>query len=454
MPDFPFDAETHRRRRERFLQETGGGVAIFCALPELVKSRDTEIRYRPDSDLFYLTGFTEPGTVAVLTPHDEEHGFTLFVRPRNPEREVWDGPRAGPEGARERFGATAAYPIAELDERLKGLLEPADAIFYTLGSDAAMDRRVTELLRGFRRTRPRSGKGPADVRDPSIILDRMRTIKEPGELDQIRASAAIAARAHAAAMRMARPGIGEWELEARVESTFRASGPTAGTAFPTIVGSGTNATVLHYVDNARRTEDGDLVLIDAGAALGLYCSDITRTFPVSGRFTPAQREVYEVVLAAEEAAIAAIKPGAPFTDIHEAARRVLVQGMIDFGLVTGTVDEVIEAKAHQRFFMHQTSHFLGLDVHDVGAYATADGSPVPLEPGMVLTVEPGLYIPAADDVPERFRGIGIRIEDDIIVTPDGHEVITRAVPVNPDEVEALVGTEQAHTETQRHGGEG
>ncbi|HEX8362049.1 MAG TPA: aminopeptidase P N-terminal domain-containing protein [Longimicrobium sp.] len=439
----PADAtsEIHRLRRERFLGEIGGGVAILCALPELVKSRDTEIRYRPDSDLFYLTGFAEPGTVAVLTPHDAEHRLTLFVRARNPERELWDGPRAGPEGAREKFGATAAYPLTELDERLRGLLEPADAIVYSLGSDAAMDGRVTELLRGFRRTRPRSGKGPADVRDPATVLDRMRTIKEPGELDQIRASAEISARAHAAAMRMARPGVGEWELEARIDSTFRAAGPTAGTAFPTIVGSGTNATVLHYVDNARRTGDGDLVLIDAGAALGLYCSDITRTFPVNGRFTPAQREVYEVVLAAEEAAIAAIQPGAPFTAIHEAARRILVQGMIDFGLVTGTVDEVIEAKAHQRYFMHQTSHFLGLDVHDVGAYAAADGSPVALEPGMLLTVEPGLYIPDAEDVPERYRGIGVRIEDDVIVTTDGHEVITRAVPVHPDEIESLVGSE-------------
>ncbi|HEX8832018.1 MAG TPA: aminopeptidase P N-terminal domain-containing protein [Longimicrobium sp.] len=436
-----FDAETHRLRRERFLEAIGGGVAILCALPELVKTRDTDIRYRPDSDLFYLTGFAEPGAVAVLTPHDEEHRFTLFVRARNPEREQWDGPRAGPEGASERFGATAAYPLSELDERLKALVEPAEAIVYSLGSDAAMDGRVTEILRGFRRTRPRSGKGPADVREPATVLDRMRAIKEPAELDQIRASAEISARAHAAAMRMARPGAGEWELEARIDHTFRAAGPTAETAFPTIVGSGPNATVLHYVDNARRLEDGDLVLIDAGAALGLYCSDITRTFPANGRFTPAQREVYEVVLAAEEAAIAAIRPGAPFTAIHEAARRILVQGMIDFGLVAGTVDEVIEARAHQRFFMHQTSHFLGLDVHDVGAYANADGTPVALEPGMVLTVEPGLYIPAADDVPERYRGIGVRIEDDVIVTPAGHEVITRAVPVDPDEIEALVGTD-------------
>jgi Xaa-Pro aminopeptidase len=435
-----FDAETHRRRRDRFLAEIGGGVAILVALPELVKSRDTDIRYRPDSDLVYLTGFAEPGAVAVLTPHDDAHRLTLFVRERNPEREAWDGPRAGPDGARELTGADAAYPLKELDERLRDLLAPADAIVYALGADAAMDARVTELLRGFRRTRPRTGKGPAAVRDPATVLDRMRLIKEPAELELIRASAEISARAHTAAMRAARPGIGEWELEALVDATFRAAGPAAGNAFNTIVGSGVNGTVLHYVDNARRTEDGDLVLIDAGAALGLYCSDITRTFPVSGRFTAAQRRVYEIVLAAEEAAIEAVRPGAPFTAIHEAARAVLVQGMIDLGLVTGTVEEVIEARAHQRFFMHQTSHFLGLDVHDVGAYTQPDGSPTTLQPGMVLTVEPGLYIPAADDVPEPLRGIGIRVEDDVIVTGDGGEVITRAIPVAPDEIEALVGS--------------
>ena len=438
MSETRFDADTYRRRRDRFLAETGGGVAILVALPELVKSRDTEIRYRPDSDLFYLTGFAEPGTVAVLTPHDHAHRLTLFVRERNPEREAWEGVRAGPEGAVERFGANAAYPLAELDERLKGLVEPASALFYSLGADAAMDARVTELLRGFRRTRARTGRGPADVRDPATVLERMRVIKEPAELDQIRDSAAISARAHAAAMRAARPGIGEWELEAIVDGTFRAAAPDAGTAFDTIVGSGANGTVLHYVTNARRTEEGDLVLIDAGAALGLYCSDITRTFPVSGRFTPVQRRVYEIVLAAEEAAIEAIRPGAAFTDIHEAARRVLVRGMIDLGLLTGTVEEIIEEKKYSRFFMHQTSHFIGLDVHDVGAYANPDGSPVTLEAGMVLTVEPGLYIPAADDVPEPLRGIGIRIEDDVIVTDDGHEVITRAVPVDTDEIESLM----------------
>jgi Xaa-Pro aminopeptidase len=440
MSDFPFDPAVHRARRDRFVREIGGGAAILVALPELVKSRDTEIRYRPDSDLFYLTGFPEPSTVAVLTGAEGAARLTLFVRPRNPEREVWDGPRAGPEGAVERFGADEAFPLEELDTRLRELVENADALWYPLGANAEMDRRVTELLRGFRRTRPRHGRGPADLRDPATVLDAMRVVKEPGELDRMRAAARIAARAHTAAMRAAYPGVGEWELEAVVEGTFRAAGPDAGTAFPSIVGSGPNATILHHVDNHRRTRDGDLVLVDAGAALGLYCSDITRTFPVNGRFTAAQRAVYDLVLAAEEAAIAAVRPGASFSAVHEAALRVLVPGMVELGLLAGEVDALVEDKAYTRFYMHQTSHFLGLDVHDVGAYAAPDGSPVPLRPGMVLTIEPGLYIPDADDVPEHLRGIGVRIEDDVIVTVDGHEVITRDVPVDPAAVEALVGT--------------
>ncbi|HEX8430040.1 MAG TPA: Xaa-Pro aminopeptidase, partial [Longimicrobium sp.] len=252
-------AATHQRRRERFIAELGGGVAILCAGPELVSSRDTEIRYRPDSDIYYLTGFTEPGTVALFTPHDPDHRFTLFVRPRDPEREAWAGSRAGPEGAVETFGANAAYPMSELDERLKDLLEPADAVHYALGTDAAMDARLIALLTGFRSSRARNGKGPVEVRDPGTILGRMRSIKEPDELELMRAAAATAAEAHAAVIRATRPGVGEWELEAILESTFRRAGPDAGTAFAPIVGSGTNATILHYVDNTRLIADGDLV---------------------------------------------------------------------------------------------------------------------------------------------------------------------------------------------------
>ena len=429
-------------RRERLLEEIGGGVAVFCASPTLIKSRDTELRYRPTSELFYLTGFDEPETVAVLTPHDPAHRLTLFVRPRDPDREVWDGPRAGVEGARERFGADAAYTLDQLDTRLRELLEPADAVWYAMGSHDEMDWRIIRLAKHWRQSRPRSGKGPWDVRDPGRVLDRMRLIKDEHEIAQIRRACRLSARGHAAAMRAARPGVGEWALEATLDATFRAAGPDCGVAFATIVGSAANATTLHYVSNTRATEDGELILVDAGAEAGYYCGDITRTFPVSGRFTPAQRAVYDVVLAAEEAAIAAVRPGAPFTDIHEAARRVLVEGMVTLGLLEGSVDELIEKEAFRRFFMHQTSHYLGLDVHDVGPYRDAGGEPARLEPGMVLTIEPGLYIPAsAEDVPPELRGIGIRIEDDVLVTEDGREVLTRDVPVAADEVEALVGAD-------------
>lgn len=438
MSEVAFDSGVHRARRERFLAALGDGVAVLAAGPELVKSRDTDVPYRQNSDLYYLTGFPEPGAVAVLTPHDGAHRLTLFVRPRDPEREVWTGPRAGVEGAREVYGADAAYPVSELDERLKGLLEPADAIWYALSATVSeMDDRIVRLLAGFRSSRPRSGKGPWDLRDPAAVLDRMRMVKEPGEIALMRAAAELAANGHRAAMRAGRPGAGEWEVQAAVDHAFRTGRADSGTAFPTIVGAGVNGTVLHYVTHRARIRDGDLVLVDAGADVGLYCADITRTFPASGRFTAPQRRVYDIVRAALEAGIRAVAPGAPVTAVHEAARGVLVAGMVDLGLLEGEVDALVASEAFKRFYMHQTSHWLGLDVHDVGPYRERDGEPVVLAPGMVLTVEPGLYIPDAEDVPAELRGIGIRLEDDVLVTAEGREVLTRAVPVEAEEVERL-----------------
>jgi Xaa-Pro aminopeptidase len=423
-------------RRERYLERVGDGVTILAAAPELFKSRDTEVHYRQDSDFFYLTGFDEPGAVAVLTPHDAAHRFTLFVRPRDAEREAWNGARAGVDGARERFGTDAAYPIDELDAHLRALVEPADRVLYALGSDATMDERVIDLVSQFRRSRPRAGRGPDTIQDPGTALSAMRVVKEPAEIERMRAAAQIAAAGHMAAMRAAHAGVGEWELEAVLEAAFRSAG-AEGPAFPSIVASGPNATTLHYVRNDRRTRDGDLVLIDAGAELGMYCSDISRTFPVSGRFSAEQRAIYDVVLAAEEAAIAAVRPGAAVSAPHDAALRVLVPGLIDLGLLQGGADELIAADAYKRFYMHQTSHWLGLDVHDVGQYRE-NGSAVRLQPGMVLTIEPGLYIPeSAADAPAALRGIGIRIEDDVLVTDTGHEILTRDVPVAVDQIEAL-----------------
>jgi Xaa-Pro aminopeptidase len=442
VPDPASPDSPYRARRERFLEQIGAGVAVICSAPELVKSRDTEINYRQNSELFYLTGFPEPA-VAVLTPHDPEHRFTLFVRPRDPERETWTGVRAGVEGARERYGADAAYLLEELDtEKLRELLWPADRIWYSLGSDPDMDRRLIGWIRQWRQASGRSGKASTSVLDPAIVIDAMRLVKEPAEIELIRQACRLSARGHLRAIRAARPGMGEWELEALVDGTFRAGGPRCGSAFPTIVGSGPSSTVLHYVANERRTEDGDLVLLDAGAYHELYCGDITRTFPVNGRFTPAQRRVYEVVLRAEEAAIAMVRPGVTLHEIHEATRDALVRGMVELGLLRGDPEELAKGEEYKPFFMHQTSHWLGLDVHDAGEYRAhgEDGAWHPLQPGMVFTVEPGLYVRAdADDVPDELRGIAVRIEDDVLVTEDGHEVLTRDVPVDPGEIERLVG---------------
>jgi Xaa-Pro aminopeptidase len=428
----------HATRREHFLERLGKGIAILPAARTKYRSRDTEIRFRQDSDFFYLTGFDEPDAVAVLTPHDPERRFTMFVRPRDAEREVWDGVRAGVDGARSVFGADAAHTVQELEDLLRELLEPADAIHYALGSDPVLDSIITELVVSFRRTRQRAGRGPVSIVDPGEVLGEMRVVKEAAELDRLRLAARINVEGHLAAMRAARPGAGEWEMEAAMESTWRDLG-AGGPAYPSIVASGPNATTLHYTTNDRRALDGELVLIDAGCESGLYCSDITRTFPVSGRFSTPQRAVYELVLAAEEAAIAAVRPGAPFSAIHTAALEVLVPGMLALGLLKGDADELIAGGDHKRFFMHQTSHWLGLDVHDVGLYAR-EGEPVTLREGMVLTVEPGIYVQNdAPDVPDEYRGIGVRIEDNVVVTADGREVLTRGVPVAVDEIEALLG---------------
>jgi Xaa-Pro aminopeptidase len=413
-------------------------VMVLPAAPELVRGRDGEVRYRPDPAVHYLTGFPEPDAVAVLTPHDAAHRLTLFVRPRDPEREAWDGPRCGPEGAREHYGADAAYPISELRERLTGLLEPADAVWYALGGP--LDALVLEVMKGFRRTRPRAGRGPDTLRDPAAVLDSMRRVKDAAEVELLRTAARATVAGHLAGMAATRPGAGEWEIEAAVDAAFRATGPSAAPAFQTIVGSGPNAAVLHYRANRRRVGEGEMVLLDAGAEIEMYCGDVTRTFPASGVFTSAQRQLYEVVLRAERAAIAAVRPGAEFGAIHTAACRELVDGLVDMGLLQGERDSLMEQGAYRRYFMHQTSHWLGLEVHDVGAYRETPEEPVVLEPGMVLTVEPGLYLAAGlEDVPNELRGCGVRIEDDVLVTPDGYELLTAALPSDAEAVEALVG---------------
>jgi Xaa-Pro aminopeptidase len=429
--------ELFAERRRHLLERIGGGVAVVPSAPELLKSRDTEVPYRPASDLYYLTGFQEPESVAVITPHGSEP-FTLFVRERNPEREAWDGPRVGVDRAAALYGADAVHPIGELTARLPDLLKPAERVHLPLGAVEMLDRLVSDAVLLARRQRQRSGHGPAGLVDLEATTGEMRLLKDEAELERLGTAAKIAAEGHLAAMLAAREGAGEWEIQAALEGTFRAIGGSPP-AFPSIVAAGANATVLHYVANRSRARDGDLVLIDAGAEWGMYCSDITRTFPASGRFTARQRALYDVVLAAEEAAIAAVRVGAPASAPHEAAVRILVQGMMDLEILPpGDVDGAVQEGRYRRFYMHQTSHWLGLDVHDVGPYSRG-GDPVLFEPGMVLTIEPGIYIPLdADGVPADFRGVGIRIEDDVVVTPAGPNVITRGVPVDPQEIEAIV----------------
>jgi Xaa-Pro aminopeptidase len=433
--------ELFATRREAFYRRLAGAAAVIPAAPELLKSRDTEVLYRPSSDLYYLTGFTEPEAVAVLTPATEERRFTLFLRPRDAEREAWSGARIGLERAAELFGADAVFPISELSARLPELLAGAEAVHYPVGAVESLDRLLLEGIVRSRRGRQRTGTGLATLVDLETVTGPMRLVKDAAEIDRIRVAAGIAAAGHVAAMERARPGVGEWEIQATLEGVFRSLG-ASGPAFPSIVGAGANATVLHYVENASRVREGDLILVDAGAEWGMYCADITRTFPASGRFTPAQRDLYEVVLAAEEAAIAAAAPGASFSDLHHAALKVLARGMLDLRILPeGSVEEVIESGAYRRFYMHQTSHWLGLDVHDVGAYQES-GEPVRLAAGMVLTVEPGIYIPpGSEGVPAELQGVGIRIEDDVLVTGGGREVLTRGVPVAADDVERLVSGE-------------
>jgi Xaa-Pro aminopeptidase len=426
-------------RRERLLEGAPGAVVLVPANPELQRSRDTEVPYRQNTDLYYLTGVREPAALALFSPLDPEHRFTLFLPPRNPEQERWSGPRLGPESARGAYGADAVYPLEQIEEQVSALVREADAIIYPVGIDPELDRLVLDLVGSARRVRPRRGAGPIQLRDLDSVVGELRKIKDEHEIEAMRVAAAIAAEGHRAAMAATAPGVGEWEVEARLEGAFRGLGAT-GPAFPSIVASGANATILHYTDNLREIADGDLVLVDAGAEWGMYCSDITRTFPASGRFTEDQRAVYRIVLEAQEAAIAEIRPGASVATAHDAAVRVLVRGMTELGLLgEHTPEESLENGSYRRFYMHQTSHWLGLDVHDVGLYRLGQDW-VRLEPGMVLTVEPGIYVPpAAEGVPERFAGIGVRIEDAVVVTESGCEILTRAVPVDPDEVEKLVG---------------
>jgi Xaa-Pro aminopeptidase len=422
-------------RRERIMTAMGGGMMLLAAAPERPRTADILYPYRQDSDFGYVTGFSEPDAVCVLAPEASDR-YLLFVRPVDPERAIWVGPRAGVEGAVERHGADRAYPLDDLEKVLGPLVEKSAYVYHSVLRDDALAQRLLALIRSAQAGRPRTGTGPSAIRDPADVLHEMRLRKEPDELEHMRRAITIACEAHREAMRAARPGMAEFEVEALVDFTFRRRGAT-GPAYPSIVASGPNATILHYVDNDRVLGENELLLIDAGAEHSGYCADVTRTFPVGRRYTGPQRALYDAVLAAQQAAIDTVRPGATLEGAHQAAVRILVDALLAEKLLDGSADEIAEKGLYRRFYMHRTSHWLGRDVHDVGNYAVA-GAPRPLEPGMVLTVEPGLYVPAeAEDVPAPFRGVGIRIEDDVLVTPDGREVLSAAAPKQVAEVEAL-----------------
>ena len=419
-------------RRRRLAEAMGDGVAVVPTAPERVRNRDTHFPYRFDSHFYYLTGFSEPEAVLVLLPGKS----ILFCRERNPEREIWDGFRHGPEAARERYGFDEAHAIETLDGKLPALLENQPVLHYPMGADAEWDARAIGWLNAVR-AKSRAGiAAPERVQDVRALIDEMRLVKDAHELALMRRAARIAAGAHRRAMLATRPGRAEYEIEAELLHEFRRNGAQFP-AYSPIVAGGANACVLHYVFNDAPLADGDLLLIDAGCELDGYASDITRTFPVNGRFTAAQRDVYEIVLAAQGAAIERVKAGSAWNDPHDAAVRVLAQGMLDLGLLQGSLEEALEKEAYKRFYMHRTGHWLGLDVHDAGEYKRA-GSWRALQPGMTLTVEPGLYIRADDDVPAALRNIGIRIEDDVRVAEGGCEVLTAEAPKRVADIEALM----------------
>jgi len=424
-------------RRRRVVELLGDrAAALFVAPPASVRSNDVEYPYRQDNDLLYLTGLTEPGSAALLLPGHLDGEFHLFVRPRDPERETWTGRRTGIEGARARFGADVAHDIGELAATVTKLVAERERFYYTLGRDRHTNEQVLQWLQQWHQGRPRLGCGPHALYDPTEIVHEMRLFKAPAEVEMMRAAAAIAADAHVGAMRSVRPGMHEFEVEAQLDFDFRRRG-ASGPAYPSIVAGGDNATILHYVDNDRLLEDGQLLLVDAGAELGGYCSDITRTFPVGRRFSVPQRELYEVVLSAQKAAIAAVRPGVAFDEPHRRAVEILVEGLLSLGILSGSAEEVIANDGFRPFYMHRTSHWLGLDVHDVGQYKVGEAARE-LQPGMVLTVEPGLYVGVDSDAAAgRFRGIGIRIEDDVLVTANGCEVLSPGVPKEIDAIEAL-----------------
>ena len=426
--------EEFARRRDQLMRMVGdGGIAILPSAPVRLRSRDVEYRYRQDSDFYYLTGFAEPDAVAVLAPGRDKGEYLLFCRDRDEEKELWDGRRAGPAGAIEQYGAHDAFPIDDIDDILPGIIESCPRVYYTMGMYTDFDARIAEWINSLRSGESRGVHTPQEFIALDHLLHDMRLYKSRAEIAAMRKAAKVAVKAHERAMRVVRPGMYEYEVEAEYRHEFRRN--DAWVSYSPIVGTGRNSCTLHYVDNNQQLADGDVLLIDAGCELDYYASDITRTLPVNGKFTPAQRDVYQIVLEAQYAAIDKTRKGNHWNEPHDAAVEVITRGLKDLGLLKGSVRKLIKDNAYRFFFMHRTGHWLGMDVHDVGDYKVGEQWRE-LEPGMVTTVEPGIYIPARRNIPKRFHNIGIRIEDDVLVTASSADVLSKGLAKEPDAIEA------------------
>jgi Xaa-Pro aminopeptidase len=436
-PESRANLREHARRRKELMRRIGkDAVAIVPASHEVVRARDTHYRFRQNSDFQYLTGFPEPEAIAVLVPGREDGEFVMFTRPRDKASEIWHGRRAGPEGAIAQYGADQGFTIDQLQTELPKLLVGREAVHYTLGEYAELDARITAIVRYLREVSRRGAAAPTTFVALETTLHEMRLLKSKAEIALMRKAAQVSARAHCRAMQMARPGRFEWQVMAEIQTEFERENMQPG--YGSIVGGGENACILHYTENNMELRDGELLLIDAGGEYQGYTADITRTFPINGRFSDAQKAVYEVVLEANKVAIRTLKAGTSVGKPHQVATRVLTEGMVELGLLKGKVESLIEQEKHRQFYMHGTGHWLGMDVHDVGRYKLG-GKFRKFEAGMVMTVEPGLYIaPGTPDVDEKFWGIGVRIEDDVLVTDDGPEVLTTGVPKDVKDVESLI----------------
>ena len=433
------------RRRKAFVEKMGDGVAVFPSSPVAYRTGDQDFDFRQDSDLYYLTGFEEPESLLVLAPNHKTEKSVLFVRPRNRDREIWEGKRSGPEGAVHDFHVDAAYPIDELGKRLGEYLETSDTLFYAFGANGRINDLITGELKRLNFARRRSDKGGMVLKNPAPLLHEMRLIKTPADIEGMSRAVRVSGEGHIAAMRYTRPGMFEYEIEAIIEFIFHSRG-AQWPAYSSIVASGSNATVLHYNTNRMRVADDALVLIDAGAEVDYYCGDITRTWPMAGKFSPEQRAIYELVLAANERGISLCRPGVIYnTHVHDETVKVLVSGLIELGLLKGSLQENLENEKYKEFYMHRTGHYLGLDTHDVGFYKI-DGQWRPLATGMIVTIEPGLYIPVDSEVDARWRGIGVRIEDDILITKDSCENLSEDVPKAVAEVEHVIAEGRATRE--------